>query len=194
MKRLFMLVLAVLLLTASAALAGTHFKDFPSCDTTVAGLDASSDCAGAISGLGNGDVTVATQISGEAVYLCTNQGGNTALGTNKVPVDSGLVSTLFPSTEIKNGTLAFVTNPATIEAPATIDPALAGCPNDNWTASFAGVIVTRLALTGSQQVSAAGGGITPYGWTWHTAFTCTSTSTTGISGTTKFDKSSCTSF
>ena len=50
---------------------------------------ADSNCSrslstGSITGLGGGDVTINTTVSGFAVYTCTNHGGNDAPGQNQV--------------------------------------------------------------------------------------------------------------
>jgi hypothetical protein len=121
-----------------------------------------------LAGLGNGDVDLNTTVSGFAVYQCQNAGGNTAPGQNKVLVGPVTAPTHIPGTEIKNGNLAFTTNPAVLSAPSTVTGAEAGCPNPNWTGVNPALTVTSITLTISQ-----GGTL---------LFTCTASNPNGLSG------------
>jgi hypothetical protein len=109
-----------------------------------------------------------TTVSGFAVYQCQNAGGNTAPGQNKVLVGPATAPTHIPGTEIKNGNLAFTTNPAVLSAPSTVTGAEAGCPNPNWTGVNPALTVTSITLTISQ-----GGTL---------LFTCTASNPNGLSG------------
>ena len=96
-----------------------------------------------LSGLGNGDVTITVNTTGSATTLCTNQGGNTAPGQNKTPVQpSGQVT--IPSTQIKNGNLSAC---VTTTPPPTPTAAEAGCPNTNWSTSIADVQFATATVT-----------------------------------------------
>src|SRR3954469_15140693 len=164
-------VLALLAVTTTAAFgASAHFKHGgePRCTTSLSGSTASTTCTGSLTGLGNGDVTINTSVSGFAVYTCTNNGGNAAPGQNRVLIGPGTSSTTIPSGEIKNGNLTFTTDPAVLTAPSTVSGSAAGCPNSNWTGTNPQLTVTSITETISQ------GG--------QTLFTCSASNPNGLSG------------
>jgi hypothetical protein len=71
--------------------------------------------------------------SASATFLCTNKGGNTATGVNKVPF-TATGSESISKDDIKNGRVNFsVTAP---QATPTATSAEAGCPNGNWTTTL----------------------------------------------------------
>jgi hypothetical protein len=121
-----------------------------------------------MAGLGNEDMELNTTVQGFAVYQCQNNGGNTAPGQNKVLVGPVTAPTNIDSSEIKNGNLTFVTNPAVLSAPSTVTGAEAGCPNPNWTGVNPSLTVTSISLTIAQ-----GGTL---------LFTCTASNSSGLSG------------
>jgi hypothetical protein len=164
------LSIALLITAPTATAASPHFKKggSPVCTVSTSGSTSSTTCSGSLAGLGNGDVDLNTTVSGSAVYQCQNGGGNTAPGQNKVLVGPVTAPTHIPGTEVKNGNLAFTTNPAVLSAPSTVSGAAAGCPNPNWTGVNPTLTVTSITLTISQ-----GGTL---------LFTCTATNPTGLSG------------
>src|SRR5947208_831746 len=136
-KRAFVLAMALLALSATAAFAASpHFKHGGSPVCTISGTGTTSTstvCTGSLTGLGGGDVTINTTVAGFAVYQCQNGGGNIAPGQNRVLVGPVTAPTTIPSGQIKNGNVTFTTNPAVLTAPSTVSGAAAGCPNANWT-------------------------------------------------------------
>jgi hypothetical protein len=160
--------------SASAALAASpHFKKGgePTCTVTSTSAPSSTTtCTASLAGLGNADVLVTTSVSGSAVYLCQNGGGNTAPGQNKVLVGPATSNTSIPADQIKNGNLTFTTNPAVLTAPSTVSGSAAGCPNANWTGVNPVLTTTSITLTIQQ----------PPGTT---LFTCTASDPNGLSGT-----------
>lgn len=177
-----LVALVVAGLTATAALgASPHFTKSGSPKCTISGTTSDRSrtvvCSGELAGLGNEDVVVSTSVSGEATFTCVNQGGNAAPGQNRVLVGPSVADTSFPANQIKNGRLAFATNPNTLTAPSTVSGAEAGCPNENWTGQFATLSITNVTLTASQ-----GGEV---------IFTC-SRSGQSLSGTITFTRSECT--
>jgi hypothetical protein len=163
------LAMAALVAATTASAASPHFKKggTPTCTITSGTSSASVVCRGSLAGLGNGDVDLATTVSGFAVYQCQNGGGNTAPGQNRVLTGPVTEPTHIPGNEIKNGNLTFVTNPATLTAPSTVSGAAAGCPNPNWTGVNPQLTVTDISLTISQ-----GGTL---------LFTCTASNPSGFS-------------
>lgn len=163
----------VLFGTASAAAiaASPHFKKGgePVCTVSVTGTNsASTTCRASLSGLGGGDLVINTTVSGSAVYQCSNGGGNTAPGQNRVLVGPVTAPTTIPSDQIKNGNVSFTTNPAVLTAPTTVSGAAAGCPNANWTGVNPVLTVTNITMTIAQ------GGVT--------LFTCSASNPNGLSG------------
>ncbi len=174
MKRLLVLLCAPLLMLffATPAFASSaHFKHggSPTCTITSSTASASTTCTASLAGLGNGDVVLSLTVSGSAVYQCQNGGGNTAPGQNKVLVGPVTEPTVIPGSEVKNGNLTFVTNPAVLTAPTTVTGAQAGCPNANWTGVNPVLTLTDISLDISQ-----GGAL---------LFHCTASNPNGLSGT-----------
>ncbi|WP_426997355.1 hypothetical protein [Pseudarthrobacter sp. N5] len=146
---LFAVVLTALLLFAAPAQAASpHFKHggSPVCTVTTSGSTSSTTCTAVITGLGNQDLLATVTVSGFAVYLCQNNGGNTAPGQNKVLEGPVTAPTFIPSDAIKNGNLTLNTNAVVLTAATTVSGAAAGCPNPNWTGVQPVLTVTSISL------------------------------------------------
>jgi hypothetical protein len=152
MKRLLILLASFgLIFFVSAPIAqasSPHFKrgGEPVCTISASGSSTSTTCRTVLAGLGNDDLLATVTVSGFAVYQCSNNGGNTAPGQNKVLVGPATAPTFIDSSAIKNGNLTLVTNPAVLTAPATVTGAQAGCPNPNWTGVNPVLTVTSINL------------------------------------------------
>ena len=165
-------VIAAFGVTAAVAVAASpHFKHGgePVCTISGSSTSKSTTCTASLSGLGGGDLTLSTTVSGFAVYQCQNNGGNIAPGQNRVLVGPSTTPTTIPGNQIKNGNLTFTTNPAVLTAPTTVSGSQAGCPGNNWTGVNPNLTVTSITLKISQ------GGAT--------LFTCTASDPSGLSGT-----------
>src|SRR3982751_4956612 len=100
------LVGAVTAISTVAFAASPHFKHGgePVCTITGGGTNSTSTtCTGSLTGLGGGDVTINTTVSGSAVYQCQNNGGQIAPGQNRVLVGPATTPTTIPGSEVKNG-------------------------------------------------------------------------------------------
>src|SRR3954467_1554183 len=100
-------------LSAVAIAASPHFKKGgePVCTVSGSGTNSTSTtCKATLSGLGNGDLTIRTTVSGSAVYECQNHGGQTAPGQNRVLEGPVTAPTTIPSGSIKNGSATLTTN------------------------------------------------------------------------------------
>jgi hypothetical protein len=130
---------------AAALAANVHLKQNRSPTFVDSGL--SLQVVGALAGLGNGDVVISLDATGNVIATCTNPAGNNQPpGQNPSPVT--LTGTLaIPEEEIKNGNLAF--NVRTESAPATI-PGAPGCPNQQWTERIVDVAFTSATITVEQ--------------------------------------------
>jgi len=175
MRRLttiLVLALGLLLLTAQASLASSpHFKKGgePVCTVSGSAASKSTTCSASLAGLGQETLEIDVTASGFAVYQCSNNGGNTAPGQNRVLVGPVTAPTTIPADQIKNGNVSFTTNPAVLTAPGTVTGAQAGCPNPNWTGVNPVLTETDISMTISQ-----GGTL---------LFTCTASNPNGLSGT-----------
>jgi hypothetical protein len=158
--------------TAATATAGNpHFKKngSPVCTVSGAGTNSTSTvCSASLAGLGQETLVINVTVSGSALYLCQNGGGNTAAGQNKVLVGPVTAPTTIPADQIKNGNVSFTTNAAVLTAPDTVSGAEAGCPNPNWTGVDPALTTTDISMTISQ------GGVL--------LFTCTASNPNGLSG------------
>jgi hypothetical protein len=139
--------------TATAAQAASpHFKrnGEPTCTISGSATSKTVQCTGTLAGLGGGDLSIPTTVSGFAVYQCRNSGGNIAPGQNRVLIGPSTVPTTISSQAIKNGNVTFITSPNTLSAPATVSGGAAGCPNSNWTGVNPTLTLTNISLTISQ--------------------------------------------
>ena len=91
--------------------------------------------SGALTGLGNEDVTITVLAEGGGSVVLLNPAGAFVPGQNRFPLVLGGSQTI-SATEIKNGNLSFS---VTTLAPEDPDPVTAGAPNPNWDAYFADV-------------------------------------------------------
>ena len=122
--------------------ASVHFKKAP----TFSDLGETLKTCFSLAGLGNQDVHISISADGLANVTCTNPGGNTAPGQNRVPVrqfDDIVVS----ATEIKNGNLSVCLTTDPTADPTALE---AGCPNGNWTTDINDVQFTSATITVTQ--------------------------------------------
>lgn len=150
MKRTqFIFAMTLLLLVAAiapASAASVHLKGGRNAEPafTDGGLDLNA--AGALSGLGNGDVLITITATADVTSTCTNQGGNQAPGQNPAPLTvTGSVS--IPDEEVKNGNTPFS---VTTIAPDPVIPGAPDCPNPNWTESIDDLAFTSATITVEQ--------------------------------------------
>jgi hypothetical protein len=151
MKRALIALTAVVAVGAFAGAAqasSVHLKGGANAEPAFTDNGLSLTAAGALSGLGNGDVLVNIVAQADVTSTCTNQGGNAAPGQNPAPITvSG--SQAIPDSQVKNGTTPFgvITTPP--------DPIIAGapdCPNTNWSEAITDLAFTSAVITVEQPV------------------------------------------
>ncbi len=100
---------------------------------------------GAISGIGNTDVTMVLDASGIPAITCINNGSNSVPGQS-YPKVSAEGSVLLPGNSLlrKNGKSPYGVE---TQAPAPLTWQQAGCPNSNWTAQIAFVYWTNATIS-----------------------------------------------
>jgi hypothetical protein len=141
-KSVFTRVLGFLALFGMASVAfaaNVHFKRDPR--FTDQGLSLTSTIS--LTGLGNGDVTITVDVTGDATYTLYNPAGGFVPGQNKIPIASS-TSVTVPSNQIKNGNLT-----VTLSSPVPVAPPAKdlGAPNNNWTAEINDVSFTTVTIT-----------------------------------------------
>ncbi len=140
--------LSVFLATITAFASSVHLKGGANAQPAFTDLGVALEAAGALAGLGNGDVLITLTAQADVTSTCTNQGGNEAPGQNPAPITvSG--SQAIPVGEIKNGTTPF---DVTTVAPVTIIPGAPDCPNTNWTEKITDLSFTSAVITVEQPV------------------------------------------
>jgi hypothetical protein len=144
----FAAALAAALTVTTAAVAATSGYHFTSGGSPVCtDIGTQLQCTAEIAGLGNGDVVATINAPGatETGVTCTSPGGNQAPGQNPAIATTASGTATYPNP--KNGRLSI--SPAT-NPPAQPTPQQAGCPNNNWTASYTDVVFYSYTLTISQ--------------------------------------------
>ncbi len=135
-------VLLVVSIGTTAVLASSvHFKHgSPVFTANKTALTLSA--AGALAGLGNGDIVVALDATGVANTLCTNPGGSSKVpGQNPNFTASG--TGIVPAGSVKNGNATFN---VTTSPPASPIPGAPDCPNSGWTETITSITWTSARI------------------------------------------------
>src|SRR5215208_5228215 len=141
------LSLIVVALTASVALAAVNLKGGANAKPSYTDNGTTLSATGALSGLGNGDVTIRLTATGNPTATCTNPAGATQPpGQNPAEVTLTGTQTI-PEDEIKNGNTPFDVSTATPVSPI---PGAPGCPNRRWTETITDVAFTSATITVEQ--------------------------------------------
>lgn len=145
---LALVALVVVGLTASVALgASVHLKGGKNAEPSFTDNGLTLAGAGALAGLGNGDVLITLDATADVKATCTNPAGATQPpGQNPAPI-SVTGSQAIPEEEIKNGTTPFS---VVTQAPVTPIPGAPECPNPNWTENITDLSFTSATITVEQ--------------------------------------------
>jgi len=142
----FVLLIALTLVVSTVAAANVHLKGGKHAEPSFTDGGLILSAAGALAGLGNGDVLITLVAEADVTSTCTNQGGNQAPGQNPAPI-TVTGSEAIPADEIKNGNTPF--GVVTL-APITIIPGAPDCPNPNWTEEITDLAFTSAVITVEQ--------------------------------------------
>jgi len=142
-KRTLVLISAIVLsITAGVVFAASvHFKNSPKVTATDNGITLTT--CGALTGLGNADVTITVMATAQPTTLCSNKGGAAAPGQNPA-LATVTGSQTFPANQIKNGNLSFC---VTTQPPSQPTWDQAGCANSNWSAQITDMTFTSYTIT-----------------------------------------------
>jgi hypothetical protein len=129
--------------------SSVHLKGGANAEPVFTDLGLALRAAGALSGLGNGDIQVTLTANGTASATCTNPAG-----AQQPPGQNPATVTLegtqgIPQDQIKNGTVAF--NVMT-GVPVTPVPGAPGCPNPRWRLDITDVSFTSAIIDVEQPV------------------------------------------
>jgi hypothetical protein len=138
-KVVILMLLLVLCVPAPPAFAGR--VQFKSLSFSLGSLLA----AGELAGLGNQDVVVVLEATGEPEVTCTNQGGTKAPGQNPPKVAARGAQFLVRQKYTKNGTSPFSVE--TSDPQTGLSAKALACPNNNWIAKITFVYWTDAVLT-----------------------------------------------
>jgi hypothetical protein len=167
---------AVPALAAEGPTSGVHFTrgGDPTCTITdLGGASADVQCTAELAGLGEGNITTETTITGFTQYTCINRGQNPAPGQNKVLEGPVTGVNEIPSSEIKNGRAVVTGALTTLTADPVVSGAVAGCPNNNWTGVNPELTITSITYEAFQ------GGVL--------VFSATTSDPNGLTGTVALD-------
>src|SRR6266705_3179141 len=143
------LALAVMVAMATAAFASSvHLKGGAHAAPAFTDGGLFLSASGALAGLGNGDVIVNLDATGNATATCTNprSGVHQRAGQNPAPITVSGAQRI-PASEIKNGTTPF---DVSTTGPVTPIPGAPGCPNPNWIEDITDLAFTTATITVEQ--------------------------------------------
>lgn len=150
MRRLLIAVLVPVMIgvMAEGALASSvHLKGGPRAEPSFTDNGLTLEAAGELAGLGEGDIFVEVEATGNVTATCTNPAGATQPpGQNPAPVTVKGGEPI-PETEIKNGNLPFDVE---TDEPVTPIPGAPECPNPKWTEDITDVAFTSATIRVSQ--------------------------------------------
>jgi hypothetical protein len=134
---------------ASPALAASvHLKGGANAEPSFTDGGLFLEAAGALAGLGNGDVLVSLTATGLPTADCVNPGSGEHRPPGQNPAEVTLTGVQrIPESEIKNGTTPF---DVATESPVTPVPGAPECPNQNWIENITDVAFTSATITVEQ--------------------------------------------
>ena len=143
-------VAAMVLATAPAYASSVHLKGGANAEPAFTDNVLTLAAAGALAGLGGGDVLVSLTAKGAPSATCTNPGSGVHQPAGHNPAEVTLTGTdPIPESELKNGTTPFSVE---TEPPVTPVAGAPECPNSNWIEDITDVAFTSAVITVEQPV------------------------------------------
>jgi hypothetical protein len=147
MLRRLSTLLAVLVVACAAAslatAASVHLKGGAHAKPSFTDLGTQLNVSGALSGLGQQDITVTLTATANVTAVCSNKGTHAAPGQNPAPITvSG--SQAIPAGSIINGNVPFN---VTTEAPTSPIAGAPDCANPNWSEDITDLAFTSATIT-----------------------------------------------
>jgi hypothetical protein len=130
---------------ARPAAGSMHFVGAPTADFN-SGTNLVT-VSGKVAGLGNGNITVTTEVDGEIIILLINPGSSLPPGQNKQPLNETDEQVFTPSP--KNGQFTFTINVSLDDAVQSAINAVK-LPNKNWVKEVGSVDVNSITVTITQ--------------------------------------------
>ena len=143
------LAFVVMAAMATAAFASSvHLKGGAHAEPAFTDGGLFLSASGALAGLGNGDVIVNLDATGNVTATCTNPGSGVHQppGQNPAPITVSGAQRI-PESELKNGTTPF---DVSTTGPETPIPGAPGCPNSNWIEDITDLAFTTATITVEQ--------------------------------------------
>jgi hypothetical protein len=153
MTRRLLTVLAVaaalLILGAGTAFASSvHIKGGANAQPAYTDNGVTLTAAGALAGLGNGDVIVTLTAVATPTATCHNPGTDQTLPPGQNPAPVTVTGTeAIPASQVKNGNTPFA---VTTDPPVSPIPGAPGCPNAGWVESITDLAFTSATVTVEQ--------------------------------------------
>ena len=141
---------AVFIVMAPVSASSVHLKGGSHSEPGFADGGLTLATAGALAGLGNGDVLVTLTAVGNPVATCTNPGSDTHQPPGQNPAPATVTgSQAIPESEVKNGNTPFS---VTTNGPVTPIPGAPDCPNPQWIEDITDMQFTSATITVEQPV------------------------------------------
>jgi hypothetical protein len=141
-------VVATFLGATTGYAASVHLKGGANAEPAFTDNGLTLEAAGALAGLGNGDVLVSLTATGLPTADCVNPGTGEHRPPGQNPAEVTLTGVQrIPESEIKNGTTPFDVE---TQAPVSPVPGAPECPNRNWIENITDVAFTSATITVEQ--------------------------------------------
>jgi hypothetical protein len=145
------LILLLSLLVPAVLANSVHLKGGKNAEPAFTDNTLTLTAAGALSGLGNGDVLISIDATAFPTAVCINPGSGEHQPPGQNPAEAAVSGSQFiPEDELtKNGNLDFG---VTTDPPETPIPGAPDCPNPNWTEEITDMAFTGAVITVEQPI------------------------------------------
>ena len=147
MRRTLTILIVVFFIAASAAAGNVHLKGGKEAKPAFGDSGLVLESTGALAGLGNEDVTITLEATGDPTAVCKNPGGsNEPPGHNPAPI-TVTGSQSIPKEMLENGNVSFE---VATDGPKSPVPGAPDCPNKRWSQVILDMAFTSATITVEQ--------------------------------------------